>query len=327
MPRKKKTPKPDNEVEFEGIEPDIVEDDEKDASTPKALIPLGCDDRAVTPVDPLHAYLREIQQYPLLTLDEEKSLIRRYREEGDVEAARKLVASHLRLVAKIAFQYRNAYYNLLDIIQEGNVGLMVAVKKFDPDKQTRFGYYATWWIKSYILKYILDNFRLIKIGTTRTQRRLFYHLIQEKQKIESMGYVADTQRLAASLDATEAEIDEMSRRLSQSERSLNAPISAGEPQGSTLEEFIADDDVPLDEKVAQQEIKDIFGTKLGEFVKSLKPREATIFQERLLAEVPRTLQDIADEYSISKERARQIESRLFEKLKAYFAKFGLEPPV
>ena len=279
-------------------------------------------DRSLTTVDPLRAYIREVQNYPILTLEEEKELVRRYREDGDVEAARQLVTAHLRLVVKVAMQYRNAYYNLLDLIQEGNVGLMLSVKKFDPDKGTRFGYYATWWIKSYILKYILDNFRLIKIGTTKMQRRLFYNLIHEKQKMESMGFVPETEVLAAKLGATEVEIDEMNRRLTQSERSLSAPIG-NDDNASTLSDFISDNEIPIDERLAKEELKDIFADRLQEFAKQLKPRELKIFQERLSAEVPRTLQDIADEYGISKERTRQIEAKLMERLKKYFDDQGL----
>ena len=193
---------------------------------------------------------------------------------------------------------------------------MYAVKKFDPEKGTRLGYYATWWIRSYILKYILDNFRLIKIGTTKTQRKLFYNLMQEKQKIEQMGYYADSRLLSSRLGVDTSEVEEMTQRLNQPELALEAPVS-GEPKSATLEEFISDDDVPIDEKISSHQMADMFKERLAEFAKKLKPREVKILQERLLSEIPLTLQEIADEYGISKELARQIEARLIAKLKDY----------
>lgn len=285
---------------------------------PKEInLPVAYEARTeLVPLDPLRSYLAELQKYPLLTEEEERALAEKYHKEGDIEAAKKLVTSHLRLVVRIAMEYRSAYHNVLDLIGEGNVGLMYAVKKFDTTKGTRLGYYATWWIRSYILKYILDNFRLIKIGTTKTQRKLFYNLMQEKQKIENMGYYANSRLLSSKLGVDVAEIEEMSQRLTNPELALDAPIS--DEKTAILEDFIADNDVPIEEKISKKEMSDIFRKKLQEFSKTLKPREQTILQERLLSEVPMTLQDIADEYGISKERARQIEATIMERLKCYF---------
>ncbi|MBI4367043.1 MAG: RNA polymerase factor sigma-32 [Deltaproteobacteria bacterium] len=271
-------------------------------------------ERALVSADPFRRFLAEVQRYPLLTEAEERELAERFRATGDVEAARRLVTSHLRLVVKIAMEYRSAYYNILDLVQEGNVGLMIAVKKFDPDKGARLSYYASWWIRSYILKYILENFRLIKIGTTKAQRRLFYRLVREKQRIEAMGFAATSHLIAGRLGVTPHDVEEMTQRIGHSEVSLDAPIGH-ESRSASLGDFIADNDVPIDEKLAQTELKDLFQEKLREFVQTLKPREVTIFRERLLAEVPRTLQDIADEFGISKERARQLEARIIEKLR------------
>lgn len=264
----------------------------------------------------LNRYLSEIKKFPILSAEQEYMLAKRFEEHGDPEAAAQLVTSHLRLVVKIAMEYRSAYFNVLDLIQEGNIGLMVAVKKFDPSMGARLAYYASWWIRSYILKYILENFRLIKIGTTKAQRRLFYRLVQEKQKIEAMGFAPEAHLLAGRLGVTTQEVEEMSQRMGHSELSLDAPVSH-EPHSSTLIDFIADDDVPIDEKLAQHEIRDAFHDKLQEFVQTLKPRDGKIFRERLMAEVPRTLQDIADEYGISKERTRQLEARIMERLREY----------
>lgn len=283
----------------------------------KDIFPVKRQTSSLVPIDPLRAYLSEVQKYPLLSEEEERGLLQKYHEHGDIDAAKKLVVAHLRLVVKIAMEYKNAYHNVLDLIGEGNVGLMHAVKKFDPTKGARLGYYATWWIRSYILKYILDNFRLIKIGTTKNQRRLFYNLIQEKQKIEQLGYYADSRLLSNKLGVDVSEIEEMSMRLGASELALDAPVT-NEPRSSSLEEFIADDDVPVDEKLSNKEMGDIFKNRLEQFSKTLKSREQKILKERLLAEVPLTLQEIADEYGISKERARQIEARIIGHLKDYF---------
>lgn len=288
-----------------------------DKFEPKNLPVLRDQNSSLVPLDPLRVYLAEVQRYPLLSEEEEKDLILKFHRDGDVEAARKLVTSHLRLVVRIAMEYKSAYHNVLDLIGEGNVGLMHAVKKFDPDKGARLGYYATWWIRSYILKYILDNFRLIKVGTTKNQRKLFYNLMQEKQKIEQMGYYADSRLLSNKLGVDVSEIEEMTNRLGNSELALQSPVS-DEPKSAILEDFIADNDVPIDEKISSQQISDIFKERLKEFSKDLKEREIKILHERLLSEVPLTLQEIADEYNISKERARQIEARLIDKLKSYF---------
>lgn len=282
-------------------------------------------ERSLVRLDPLQTFLAEVRRYPLLTDQEERDLADRYRTTGDVEAARQLVTSHLRLVVRIAMEYRSAYFNVLDLIQEGNVGLMIAVKKFDPSMGARLSHYASWWIRSYILKYILENFRLIKIGTTKAQRRLFYQLVQEKQKIEAMGFAPESRLLAGRLGVTTQEVEEMSQRMGHSELSLDAPVSH-EPHSSTLMDFIADDDVPIDEKLAQHEVRDAFHDKLQEFVQTLKPRDGKIFRERLMAEVPRTLQDIADEYGISKERARQLEARIMERLREYMREMTMPEP-
>lgn len=272
-------------------------------------------------VDPLTRYLNEVRRYPMLTLEEEQQLANAYHKNGDVTAARRLVEAHLRLVVKIAMEYRKAYYNTLDLIQEGSVGLMMAVTKFDPDNGARFSSYATWWIRSYILKFILDNFRLIKIGTTKEQKKLFYNLIREKQKMEAQGFKADKATLAKHLQVSEKAVEQMTRRLTTPEYSLEAPVGA--EKEALLKDFIPIDDEPLDEQLATRETEDILKTKLAEFAKTLKPRDLEIFQQRLMADLPLTLQEIADDYGISKERVRQIETRILGQLKVYFEEQGL----
>lgn len=273
-------------------------------------------------VDPLAHYLKQVAEYPLLTDVEEKELVERIQKFHDVEAARKLVTSHLRLVVKIAMEYRNAYQNLLDLVQEGNVGLLRAVKNFDPQKGARFAYYASWWIRSYILKYILDNFRLIKIGTTHAQRKLFFNLMKEKEKIEQMGYAPNAKLIADRLEVSEADVTEMDQRLSQGELSIDTPIN--DESHSRHIDFIKDSAKPVDESLSEKEKKDVLTEQFGVFSKTLNSREIKVFQERLLTEVPKTLQEIADEYGITRERVRQIEERIKEKLKKYFEESGFK---
>ncbi len=265
--------------------------------------------------DPLRAYLAEVNRYPMLTDQEELDYAKKYHETGDVEAARMLVTSHLRLVARIAMEYRRAHHNMLDLIQEGNVGLMKAVKKFDTQKGARFSYYASWWIRAYIIKYILDNFRLIKVGTTQAQRKLFFNLMKEKQKIESLGIHADTKLLSERLDVRQSEVEEMQKRMTQPDMSIETPI--GGHEGILLNDFLASEDNP-ESDVSKQELKDKLLARLDDFVKTLNPKEKVIFQERIRAELPKTLESIGDEFGITRERVRQIENRIVTRLRAFF---------
>lgn len=276
---------------------------------------------ALIKADPLRRYLQEVHKYPILTPEEELALAKKYHSTGDVEAAKKLVTSHLRLVARIAMEYRTACHNAMDLIQEGTVGLMHAVRKFEPERGVRLSAYATWWIKSYILKFILDNFRLIKIGTTKNQQKLFYNLMEEKRKIESMGYYASSKQLAEQLGVSEAEVVEMDKRLSEPELALDQPF--GGDHEVILKDFLPIDEAGPEENVSEAESKDILKIKFEEFAKTLKPRELKIFEERLMSDLPRTLQNIADEYGITKERVRQIEERVIKNLKEYFKEAGL----
>jgi RNA polymerase sigma-32 factor len=269
--------------------------------------------------------MQEASVYPILSPEEELDLATRYRKYGDVAAAKRLVTSHLRLVAKIAMEYRSSNYNVLDLIQEGNIGLLQAVKNFDPDKGARLAHYATWWIKSYILKYILDNFRLVKIGTTKEQKKLFYNLMREKERIEAMGFAATPVELSKRLGVTEAAVEEMQKRLTTPELALEAPVTKADGDGGApLKDFVPLDEIPADERLADDQARDILRRKFAEFEGTLSERDRKIFRERLLAELPLTLQEIAEEYGISKERVRQLEERLMERLKAYFKESGVD---
>lgn len=272
--------------------------------------------------DPLQVYLKEISRHKLLTPDEEKELTAELLRTGDIDVAKKLVLANLRLVVKIAFEYRNAYKNIMDLIQEGNIGLMKAVSKYDPSKGAKLSYYASWWIRSYILKFILDNFRLVKIGTTQDQKKLFYNLMREKQRLMSMGIAPDVKLLSENLGVSEKSVIEMDQRLSShgQEVSLDRPLDEDGGR-QTLADLIGDSqDSPEDMLEGIQNLE-ILKEHLGEFIKQLKPRDQEIFQKRLLSEIPESLQSIADQYGVSRERIRQVEERLIEQLKIYMSEF------
>lgn len=270
----------------------------------------------LTKFDPLQKYLAEISQYELLTKEEEYQLAVKYWEEKDNEAAYKLVTSNLRLVVKIALEFHRAWVmNLLDLIQEGNIGLMQAVKKFDPYQGVRLSSYASFWIRAYVLRFILDNWRLVKIGTTQAQRKLFFNLQKEKAKLEALGYAAEPKQLAESMGVKEKEVIQMDQRMSNWEASLDAPLR-GDTE-SSLMDFLPAKQAPAEKKLADDEIKLLVNKKLQEFKKTLKNKELDIFENKLLSENPATLQEIGDKYGITRERIRQIEARLLRKIRSF----------
>jgi RNA polymerase sigma-32 factor len=277
---------------------------------------------AVSPTDPLRRYLEEVRRYPLLAPEEEFRLATRLKETGDMSAARALVSANLRLVVKIAFEYRNIYANMLDLIQEGNIGLMKAVSKFDPTKGARLGYYSSWWIRSYILKYLLDNFRLVKIGTTQAQKKLFYHLMREKERLEAQGLLAGPKLLAERLNVREKDVVEMEQRLSGrgAEVSLDAPVDASEKSTSHLE-FLADGSEGADDALARDQLLALLKDSLPDFEKTLSEKERRLLNDRLLAEEPKTLQEVADLYGLTRERARQIEVKVIQKLRDFLKSY------
>ena len=281
-------------------------------------------EKRLTPFDPLQRYMMEVGRYPLLSLEEEQKLVNRFRISGDMEAAKKLATANLRLVIKIVMEFKRAYTNVLDLIQEGNLGLLKAVQKYDPAKGTRFSYYAAWWIRAYIIKHIIDNFRLVKIGTTHAQQKLFFNLMREKSKMEAMGFEASERALSKRLQVTEKEVSEMGQRLSGSDLSLDAPVSDGE--GRMFLDFLSDHAPSVEDEISDRELKETLFEHLDSFTQTLKnPRELDIFQERLLAEVPTTLQEIADRYGITRERVRQIETNITKRLKSYFQENHFSP--
>ncbi|MEM9067426.1 MAG: RNA polymerase factor sigma-32 [Myxococcota bacterium] len=268
--------------------------------------------------DPLAAYMKDVSRYPLLSREEEHALAVKLVENGDLDAARKLVLSNLRLVVKIAYDYRQAYKNLLDLVQEGNIGLMQAVKKYDPYKGVKLSSYAAWWIRAYILRYILNNYRLVKLGTTQAQRKLFFNLQKEKSKLAAMGIEPTPEKIAEKLSVPVKDVISMDRRLSAGEASLDVPVGmkdGGRPVARV--ELIDGGSARIDDVLAEQELGDRLKDKIHEYGKTLEGKEKTIFEERLLSEDPKTLQQLGDGFGVSRERVRQIEKRLLQKMKKY----------
>ena len=264
----------------------------------------------------LQRYLQEISQFPLLSKEETEELAVRYKETGDAEAAYKLVSANLRLVVKVAMDFQKYWMqNFLDLIQEGNVGLVQAAKKFDPYREVKFSYYAAYWIRAYILKFIMDNWRMVKIGTTQAQRKLFFSLNKERKLLESQGFKPSTKLLAQRLNVKETEVIEMSQRMDNWDMSLESPVR--EDSNDEQKDFIPHGGPSVEEVVAGREIKERMYDLLNELQKSLNDKEQMILQTRLLSDEPRTLQDIADIFGISRERVRQIEVNLLKKMKKY----------
>ena len=266
--------------------------------------------------DPLKRYLHEIGKFNLLEREEETALAIRYKEHDDQDAAFKLITSNLRLVVKIAMEFQNYWMkNLLDLIQEGNVGLMQALRKYDPYRGVKFSYYASFWIKAYILKSIMDNFHLVRVGTTQAQRKLFYNLKKERERLLAEGVEPGPRLLAERLDVSEKDVVEMGQRLDGREVSLDAPIKEGADDSHMS--FLASDVEPIDEILAEGEIRDLLMEKLTMFRNTLDEREREILDRRILSEEPLTLQDMGEQFGVSRERVRQLEDRIKKKIRVY----------
>lgn len=273
--------------------------------------------------DPVQRYLAEIRRHEVLTRDEESSLASYYVETGDEQAELRLVNSNLRLVVKIALEYQSSRLLLLDLIQEGNVGLIHAVRKFDPDKKIRLASYAQWWIRAYILKYLMDNYKLVKVGTTQAQRKLFYNLKREKERLSRQGLVATPSLLARSLAVRERDVIEMSTRLAGRESSLDAPLQDGER--GTLSDMLAADVASIDDALAVRQESDAMRLHLDGFAATLQGRDVDIWHRRMVAEKPQTLQEIGDLFGVSRERARQLEARIMRRLSKYLGERVKQP--
>ena len=277
-----------------------------------ALIP------SITPDGNLSRYLDQIRQFPMLEPDEEYMLAKSWKDKGDVDAAHQLVTSHLRLVAKIAMGYRGYGLPMADLISEGNLGMMHAVKKFEPDKGFRLATYAMWWIKAAIQEYILRSWSLVKIGTTSAQKKLFFNLRRLKNKIQDAdsGHLQPEQitTIAETLDVSEADVISMDQRMAGRDHSLNTTISSDGDQMTEWQDWLEDESVDQETSFAEAEEYDARKSLMVEAMKGLNEREQRIIHARRLSEPPLTLEELAGEFNVSRERVRQIEVRAFEKL-------------
>jgi RNA polymerase sigma-32 factor len=275
----------------------------------------------------LARYLDEIRRFPMLEAGEEYMLAKSWRERDDVDAAHRLVTSHLRLVAKIAMGYRGYGLPIGEVVSEGNVGLMQAVKKFDPERGFRLATYAMWWIKASIQEYILRSWSLVKMGTTANQKRLFFNLRRMKSKIQAIddGDLRPDQvkEIATKLKVSEDEVVSMNRRLS-GDASLNAPIKAGEGESGQWQDWLVDDHESQEQTLIEQDELDTRRAMLARAMGVLNDRERRIFEARRLAEDPVTLEELSTEFDISRERVRQIEVRAFEKVQEAVQKYAAE---
>lgn len=270
-------------------------------------------------LDPLAAYLREVQRHRLLTPEETHALAVKFVETQDPAVAARLVTANLRLVVKIAYEYKRAYRNIMDLVQEGNIGLMQAVKRYDPYRGVKLSSYGAWWIRAYILRFILNNWRLVKLGTTQAQRKLFFNLRKKRAELQAMGIDPTHEEIAKRLNVSEAEVAEMDVRLAQSEKSLDAPVGDADGRSIARVDLMPTSSAGPEEIAGGHEMQELLHDKLAEFRLTLegKEKEMAIFDLRLVSDDPLTLQDLGNRFGISRERVRQLEQRLLGKLRDY----------
>lgn len=263
--------------------------------------------------DGLDHYMQQINRFDVLTRQQEYELAQRYRRRGDLESAHRLICANLRFVVKIANEYRGYGFKLLDLIQEGNIGLMLAVKKFNPERGIRLISYAVWWIRAYIHNYIIRCWSLVKIGTTQAQKKLFFKLSQTRALLAGRDGDEDSALIADHLEVSDEEVEEMALRMSGRDASLNVELSEGSDY--TLLDTLADERCNQEEILAQKQESRALAGQVRAALQLLNPRERQIIHERILSDTPRTLQEIADEYGISRERVRQVEANAMRKMR------------
>ena len=298
------------------LEPEVLEDDPDDEIHEEGSrsLPVLRGSDSLAPLDPLAAYLNEIRQYAELSEEEEKGLMLHYQETGDTQAAYKLITSNLTLVVKIAMTFRREWQNVMDLIQEGNVGLMKAVKNFDPFRGVRLPAYASWWIKAYILKHILDNWRLVRVGTTTARRKLLYNLQKEKAKLEEAGFTASPKKLAEHFGVSEKDVIDVQASLGAFDVSMDTPTHPDSEM--TPGQSLSDGKSPA-QAIEKSQFHEALHEKIEAFLENLKPIEKELFATRILSEDPTSLKEIGEHYNITREAVRQTEQRLLKKFKTY----------
>jgi RNA polymerase sigma-32 factor len=318
-PKRKLRPQKEEE---RALTPEVLAAEEPEALPEEETKLPAKVERDLTRADALQRYMAEVARHPLLSREEEHKLAVKFHQSRDPDIAYRLVTANLRLVVKIAHEYRRAAFNLLDLIQEGNVGLMHAVQKYDPFRGVKLSSYAAWWIRAYILRYLMDNWRMVKLGTTQAQRKLFFNLRKEQEKLLAQGFEAAPKLLAERLEVSEQDVREMDQRLANDEFSLDAPLSTGSDGArQTQADRLVQPAAPVDEQLADEELRRIFKEKLAAFGKTLTAeKDKFLFENRIAPpddREPMTLQQIGDLWAVTRERARQLEARLTERLRDY----------
>ena len=265
------------------------------------------------PTDSFDHYMAQINAFDVLDREQEVELANRYRREEDIESAHKLICANLRFVVKIANEYRGYGIKMADLVQEGNIGLMMAVKKFDPERGLRLITYAVWWIRAYIHNYIIKSWSLVKIGTTQAQKKLFFKLNQTRAALHKLAGREKTREIARELDVRDADVEEMALRMSARDTSLDLELVEGDDY--TLMDSLADERASQEELLLQKEEQSQLSSQTQRALASLNEREKRIIEARILTDSPKTLQDLADEYGISRERVRQLEKNALNKIK------------
>jgi RNA polymerase sigma-32 factor len=310
------------EAEAELVDDSESEDaDEREPSEEIEVAEESDDEPANEPglarVDALQAYMREVQRHPLLSADEEHKLAVDYTKDQSAAVAARLVTANLRLVVKIAYEYRRAYRNMMDLVQEGNIGLMQAVKRYDPYRGVKLSSYAAWWIRAYMLRFILNNWRLVKVGTTQAQRKLFFNLNKEKARLTAMGIEPSHAEIAKRLNVSESEVTEMDRRLARADASLDATVNEADGRSTTRLELMPSSNATPDQIAEGSELSELLQGELETFRKTLSGKDVDIFDKRIIADEPLTLQELGDGFGVSRERVRQLEARLMGKLREH----------
>jgi RNA polymerase sigma-32 factor len=279
-----------------------------------SLVPAKSTEKSLAVLDPLSAYIQEIRRYEELTEEEEKELALLLRDKGDLNAAYRLTTANLMLVVRIAMTFNRQWQNMMDLVQEGNVGLMKAVKNFDPFRGVRLSAYASWWIKSYILKYLLDNWRLVKVGTTNVRRKLLFNLKKEKERLEREGFAPTPRLLAERFGVDEGEIIDVDMSLGAADVSMDTPLHPGNERtpASSLSSGQS-----TERNVEREEFHALLNEHIATFKQGLKPVQLKILEDRVLAESPLSLQEIGDEFNITREAVRQSEVRLLKNFKTF----------
>lgn len=309
--------KPEDPVEIDReVLVDPLESSSSQETAPAALAPVS--ERGLARSDPFRRYLAEIRRYPPLSREEERDLSRRYRETGDREALFRLVTANLMLVVRVALSFRRAARSLLDLVQEGNIGLLQAIDHFDPEMDVRLPTYAAWWVRAYMVKFLLDNVRMVRVGTTNARRKLLHNLEKEKRRLEEQGFEVGPRLLAERLGVSEEDVKDVQAALTSRDVSLSEPVGAEEDR--TEADFLPSTAPSVEEQVARQELQQRAQDAIARFRSGLSDREKGILDDRVLSDDPLTLQALGDRFGTTREAVRQVEARLTARLKEFLRK-------